>query len=296
MKKLKVLIIIGLCLLILAGCADDERRARAYFEDGNYQEVVSLLADNEERSEELEEIYLMSRAMVAFENESYREVIELLEDIENDHVAEIRQHSYYAVYWEEISQKMNDHDAEGMFELYLTAQGLLNDELQEQLNQTLLEEIAPRLTVMEIDNFFTITEFVRLLNEDENFKELAAEIDQELQENEENKLRAFLNRPWIRQDDSPTSGLRITVNFANGNNFATVDEDFDYFERDDIKWREIQYVNATTFRFEDLAKGPYDSFYAEALGRIDFAENRITVSVTAANVTGSNQILVPFVD
>ena len=136
--------------------------------------------------------------------------------------------------------------------------------------------------------------------EDKGSNALAAAINQKLQENAENKLRAFLNRSWVRRDGTWADGLRITVHFSNGNNFATVDEDLEYFARDDIKWREIQFVDANTFRFEDLAKSEFASSYSEAIGRINFEENKIEVSVTTAgevdDFLGSNQILVPFVE
>ena len=297
-KQISICAIMAICIMVLAGCGNDDRRAMSYFEEENYQEVVALLEGNEDKSEEIEEIYLISRAHLAFENEDYREVIDLLADVENEQVEEIRQISHYQVAVEDISQRISENDADGMHEYYLIALDILDSEHQEALNAALLEEISPRLTELEIENFFAIETFSDLLSADSNetSEALAAYIDDLLEESEEYKLRAFLNRTWVRQDGGHADGLAIAVNFRDANNFATVVEPVGYFQIDDIKWREIQFVDANTFRFEDLARSDIISSYAEAIGRVNFDEFTIEVSVTAANAIGTSQILVPFED
>ncbi|MGG5340470.1 hypothetical protein [Enterococcus sp. AZ192] len=327
MRKSFVIIIV--LFAVLSDCTSKEEKAESAYKEGNYQEVVTLLEENKEKSEQSESIYLFSKAQLAFEKEHYQEVVDLLADKKLDNkvkdayqissaqvnlkkkkykaavdslqgsetkeAEEIRQISYYELHLPEISTRLMNNDADGTYEQLLAAQNVLNEENMDKLNKVIEEQINDKVKESDINDFYSLEKLATLLNKEEknSLKKLSDFIGETLSANEKNKFDAFMNRVWVREDDS-LKGLKLAIQISQENSFATILEtapEAPEFKVNDIKWSNIQYINSTTFRFEDLSTSKN---YSEAVGTIDYFGESIEVHVTAqANAIGTSQLLVP---
>ncbi|GGC83336.1 hypothetical protein [Enterococcus wangshanyuanii] len=328
-KRVVKTIVIVVLLAVVSGCTNKEEKAKTAYKEGDYQEVVTLLGENKEKSEQSERIYLFSKAQLAFEKKHYQKVVDLLADkklddkvkdvyqlsnaqvnlkkkdyraavdslegIETKEAEAIKQISYYELYLPEISTRLMNNDADETYEQLQAAQNILNEEKMEKLTKVIEERINEKVKESDINNFYSLEKLATLLDKEEknSLKKLAEFIGKTLSANEKNKFEAFLNRVWVRQDDT-FKGLKLAIQISQENSFATILEtspEAPEFKVNDIKWRNIQYINSTTFRFEDLST---NKNYAEAVGMIDYSGETIEVHVTAqANAIGTSQLLVP---
>lgn len=188
-----------------------------------------------------------------------------------------------------------NNDADGTYEQLLAAQNVLNEENMDKLNKVIEEQINDKVKESDINDFYSLEKLATLLNKEEknSLKKLSDFIGETLSANEKNKFDAFMNRVWVREDDS-LKGLKLAIQISQENSFATILEtapEAPEFKVNDIKWSNIQYINSTTFRFEDLSTSKN---YSEAVGTIDYFGESIEVHVTAqANAIGTSQLLVP---
>lgn len=334
MKKIGWVFLIALTLFV-TGCTNQEEKAQKAFDEKNYSEVVSLLKDEEKPTATAEKLYassqaqlayekydyetvvqlleenegdsssddilLISKAQLAVEKEAYQEALDHIQEIDNDELEELRQTCHYELAVAALTKGIEERNAEEIQKQLTAAQKTLVEERALQLTETLQTSLDPTFTELDIDNFYFAEQTLALLQKDkEQNTELVEYLQTKLDENSETKMKAFLNQAWMRQDDTNISGSKIKVQFTNESGIALITEVVEttesYFEIKDIKWKDIQYIDAEHFTFEDLAKSNSRSYYAPAVGTINYSEKKINVHVSAeANALGTDQVwgLVP---
>lgn len=301
-SKLLVSVVLGAMLVGFSGCANNEESAKKAYEEKNYNEAVKLLDQEEEKSKEAAEVYSLSKAQLAVKEESYSDALKFIEDLDSDQAKELAQKCHYNIALNELSNKVANNNVQETYESFTEAQEVLSEANQAKLNETMSELLQDKVTEQNLDSFYYAEGLASILRENgsANSNWLADSLEKDLDENAETKMKLFLmSTMWVRNDDTDLSGTKLKIQFNDSDGFATIEESTDFgksygYEKGDIKWKNIQFVDPNTFRYEELGKGQGQTIYFEGIGQIDYSEKKINNHISSdLNTTGRDQILVP---
>lgn len=294
-------IVFAFVIIFFCGCTTDEDSAKQAYKEKDYQKVVSLLKDKKDKTKESNEIFLLSTAHVALKEKRYDYALKIAGSVEGDESEKIAQQCNYNLIKSELDAAIKNNDHESTFITYAKSQETLDDENRKIITAGLVDSFDDKASENNLDSIFYLEDVASQLRSSEDFKEseLAAALDKTIANSAESKQKIFLiSNIWLRQDDTNMSGTKIKIQFNNNDGFATIEETTAVgqeagFGQGDIKWKNIQFVDSNTFRYEELAKGEAQTYYFEGIAKVDYFEKRINNHISSSqNTNGINQIYV----
>lgn len=179
-----------------------------------------------------------------------------------------------------LADALGARDADAVISEVLT---LYEKEAQELYDPILQESFQTMAASENYDDFVFMDTVLEGITETDSVDTLNAIVKDAYK----NRVKAFLSGQWVRMDGTSLDGIVLDITLSDDVGIGTIssiasvlDADTSYAEND-VKWKNIQVVDANRITYEDLTKG--DGSYSSAVGTIDYLNNTISVHNSSSN-------------
>ena len=179
-----------------------------------------------------------------------------------------------------LADALGARDADAVISEVLT---LYEKEAQELYDPILQESFQTMAASENYDDFVFMDTVLEGITETDSVDTLNAIVKDAYK----NRVKAFLSGQWVRMDGTSLDGIVLDITLSDDVGIGTIssiasilDADTTYAEND-VKWKNIQVVDANRITYEDLTKG--DGSYYSAVGTIDYLNNTINVHNSSPN-------------
>lgn len=110
-----------------------------------------------------------------------------------------------------------------------------------------------------------------------------------IDDNGDKKVKSYLSGEWVRMDATALDGCVIKIKCTDESGVATITDasrivdNVNKFKNNDLKWNNIEIIDSTSFKYDDLNKVDGIGDYCPAIATINYEENYISVHVTGNN-------------
>ena len=173
-----------------------------------------------------------------------------------------------AEYAQEIAIVVENQDSAALAQL-------ITHSSEEGTSESVMPIVEENFTTLSSGTDYEDFQFMRTVINDLGDTEEANTLENVLDSQFQNEVKAFLSGDWVRKDATHLDGCIITVTFSDTASFATIKDlsqvvDDSYkFSAGDVKWDNIQIVDRNTIKFDTLTMGD-ESKYITCLGTIDY--------------------------
>lgn len=275
MKKILLICWSMIFAYIAVGCSSQSYNdAIELMKNGDYQAAIEIFEsipeykDATTQKDECEKYIEYNKAIDAFSEKKYNEACDIfgkLGDFEeatsyfNQAVLEItNQFCDYAN--EEINDAVLNHDIDGVISIIIESRSVEHgkDDITSTIESVVIESVNRDFSNPSYTSFVFLDNLINAVENVDNTKTLYTELNSIRNNNESKRAAAFLSGKWVRMDGTGFNGLKIEVIITENTSIGIVLEDIksptgSYYNKDDIKWSDINILNDTKFRVVDYS-------------------------------------------
>lgn len=320
MKKSLLLLLMSVLVFAMTGCASqDYDKAIRLMESENYQAAIEIFnsipeyKDAATKAEECEKYVEYNAAVNAFSEGRFEEACDTFASLgdfldASDYVKQASD-EISNEYLQNATAKMQDaveaHDEKALLSILEESSNVKygNEELFDNVGIAIVDAVNGEFKKPSYDSFLFLDSLIDLLHEQSQFSGVCEKVTQIRDENAGKRAATFLEGNWVRMDGTSFNGLRLQVIVSDNQSMGIVLDDItssngDHYDRNDIKWKDLNILNDTTFSVVGYSsKRAYSSVVSmsEEIGIIDYEGMRVFLHAAQSRANyayGDNQVMV----